>query len=226
MAAHVSSSPRHAHQARPLSALDAIFTRRSTRAYAPAPIEDSTIRSLLDAAVQAPTAMHTEPWSFVIIQDRELLKRYSDLAKGSWAREAGRYRDLHAGDERQARAFAERFARPDFSVFYDAPALIVICARPGPFVTADCWLAAENLMLAATALGLGTCCIGSAVPVLNTPEVKAELGIPAGIEAVVPIVVGVADAPAAETARKDPQILCWKHGPVSGPGDFPRSGRA
>jgi nitroreductase len=50
-------------------------------------------------------------------------------------------------------------------VFYDA--LIVIGARRrGPVVVADCWLAAENLMLAVCALGPGTCCIGSAVPAL------------------------------------------------------------
>jgi len=50
---------------------------------------------------------------------------------------------------------------PHFSVFYDASTLIVIGARhPDPFAIADCWLAAENLMLAACALRLGSCCIG------------------------------------------------------------------
>lgn len=49
---------------RPLTALDPIFTRRSVRAYAPQPVDEATIRALLDAAVQAPTAMHEEPWGF------------------------------------------------------------------------------------------------------------------------------------------------------------------
>ena len=53
-------------------------------------------------------------------------------------------------------------------------------------VEADCWLAAENLMLAATAKGLGTCCIGFAVGILNTEEVKRELGIPEDGAAVAP----------------------------------------
>jgi nitroreductase len=199
-------------QERPLSALDAIFTRRSVRAYAPEKVDAPTIRALLDAAVQAPTAMHAEPWAFVVIQDAATLKRYSDLAKGSWAREAARYRDLHAGiDAAAASAFAERFASPDFCVFYDATTLIVICAKPmGPFVAADCWLAAENLMLAACALGLGTCCIGSALPALNSPETKSELGIPADVEAVAPIIVGVPSGPASEVRRRDPQILHWR----------------
>ena len=78
--------------------------------------------------------------------------------------------DIGAGWPRIPRAFC---------VFYDASTLIVICAKPmGPFVSADCWLAAENLMLAASALGLGTCCIGSAIPALNSPEAKPRAGDP------------------------------------------------
>lgn len=202
----------HLTAIRPLSALDAIFMRRSVRAYAPQPVDASTIRSLLDAAVQAPTAMHEEPWEFVVIQGKAALQRYSDLAKGSWAEEAANYRTLHAGTiEPTERAFADRFASPEFNVFYDASTLILICARPlGPFVAADCWLAAENLMLAAAALGLGSCCIGSAIPVMNSPVVKAELNIPADVEVVVPVIVGTPSAPATGISRKDPHILYWK----------------
>jgi nitroreductase len=199
-------------QERPLSALDAIFTRRSVRSYTGQKLDEPTIRGLLDAAVQAPTAMHEEPWAFVVIQDDATLKRYSDLAKGTWAKEVVKYRDLHIpGDAAMGASFADQFANPEFCIFYNAGTLIVICAKPmGPFVTADCWLAAENLMLAACAMGLGTCCIGSAVPALNTPDVKAELGIPVDVTAVAPIIVGVPSGNAAATLRKDVEILSWK----------------
>lgn len=205
----------HRQLERPLSALDAIFTRRSVRGYAPQVLDPATVRSLLDAAVQAPTALHAEPWAFVIVQDRSLLRRLSDRAKGKWAEEASQYRDLHpAGDPAMSRAFAERVADPDFSIFYDASTLIVIGARShGPFAAADCWLAAGNLMLAACALGLGTCCIGAAIPVLNSPETKAELGIPADVQAVAPIIVGVSSGPAGEVPRKAPKILSWTSAP-------------
>jgi nitroreductase len=197
-----------------LSALDAIFMRRSIREYAPGTLEEETVRSLLDAAVQAPTAMHMEPCAFVVVQDRAVLKRLSDRAKGSWAAEAAKFRDLHpVADTNLARGFAERLASPDFCIFYDAGTLIVICAKSmRPFVTADCWLAAENLMLAACALGLGTCCIGSAVPMLNAPQTRSELGIPDDIEAVVPIIVGVPRGPVSPSPRNDPQILSWRKG--------------
>jgi nitroreductase len=199
------------HSQGPLSALDVIFMRRSVRSYTTQRLDEATIRSLLDAAVQAPTAMHEEPWAFVVIQDQALLKRYSDIAKGNWATEAARYSESRrVADPEAARAFAERFASPDFSVFYDASTLIAICARPGPFAAADCWLAAENLMLAACALGLGTCCIGSAVPALNRSATKAELGIPADFDVVAPIIVGVPSSAAIEAPRRTPHILVWK----------------
>jgi nitroreductase len=158
--------------------------------------------------------MHVEPWAFVVVQDRTILKRLSERAKGSWAAEAAKFRDLHpVADTALARGFAERSASPDFCIFYDAGTLIVICAKSmGPFVTADCWLAAENLMLAASALGLGTCCIGSAVPILNGPQTKTELGIPDDVEAVVPIVVGVPRGPVSPSLRNDPHVLAWRRG--------------
>ncbi len=192
----------------PLSALDAIFLRRSVRSYERRKVDAGTVRALLDAAVQAPTAVHMEPWAFVVVQDDAMLRRYSEAAKASWVRESAKYEALHI--PRLGRGFAARVGDPNFSIFYDAGTLIVICAKPlGPFVDADCWLAAENLMLAATALGLGSCCIGSAVPVLNTPEVKDELHIPVDFKAVVPIVVGVPAGATHEVSRKDPDILSW-----------------
>jgi nitroreductase len=101
--------------------------------------------------------------------------------------------------------------QPDFNIFYDAGTLVVICARaPGSFVTADCWLAAENLMLAAVELGLATCPIGFAVAMLNRAEVKAELEIPPDVVAVAPIIVGRPRGETPPTSRKEPELLCWR----------------
>lgn len=194
---------------RPLSALDAIFTRRSVRDFTGMVIDEPTIRALLDAAVQAPTALHEEPWAFVIVQDAATLTRLSDRAKRLWIEQAAHYRNLHTGNRAAERELVEQSARAE-SIFHDAPTLIVICAKPkGRFVEADCWLAAENLMLAASALGLGTCLVGSAVPVLNDPETKAELGIPPRIEAVAPIVVGVPRRNGERAVRRDADIVAW-----------------
>lgn len=196
-----------AKRGRPVSGGDimsAIYGRRSVRAYEPQRLDETTVRELLAAAVRAPTAVHLEPWGFVVIQDPTTLKRISDRAKPLFLEEMHRAH-LDAGGH----AF-DRFASPDFSIFYDAGTLIVIYGQPaGPFVAADCWLAAENLMLAAYAMGLGTCVIGSAVPVLNSPESKAELGVPADFSAIAPIIVGVPRGQTAPTDRKEPAVIAW-----------------
>src|SRR5450759_2748313 len=165
---------------------EAILARRSVRTYAPDQLGHNTVQTLLDAAVHAPTAMHEEPWAFVVVQDHALLQRLSDLAKPLFVEEV-RYRNAHGSSH----SF-DHFTRPDFNIFHGANTLIIICAKPlGPFVVADCWLAAENLMLAASAVGLGSCVIGSAVAALNIHNVKAELGISDEYSAIAPIVVGV-----------------------------------
>jgi nitroreductase len=193
---------------RPLSALDAIYTRRSVREYQPVRIEPSTVRGLLDAAVQAPTLIHPQPWLFAVVQDPAVLRRLADHVKTVGDRELA---DPGMADAEVQAVFTYRLADPAFSDFYNAGTLIVICARdPDPFITADCWLAAENLMLAACALGLATCCVGEAIPALNTPQGKADLGIPSDVTAVVPVVVGVPAGHAGPAARHEPVVIAWR----------------
>lgn len=180
---------------KPSSVFEAISSRRSVRAYAPEILDHGTVSKLLKAAVRAPTAMHAEPWAFVVVQDRALLKKLSDRAKPLFLEK------LH-----HAPAI---FQDPGFDVFHGAGTLVVICAKPGPFSDADCWLAAENLMLAACAAGLGSCVIGSSVDALNLPESKQELGIPPEYDAVAPIVVGATSGEAPPTSRRDPAVLAW-----------------
>jgi nitroreductase len=185
--------------------MDAIYRRCSVRAYSPERVEQGVIRALLTAAVRAPTAVHLEPWAFAIVQNIDVLKRLSDRAKPLFLEEVHRSHLDRGGHT------LEIFASPDFNIFYNAGTLIIIYGKPmGPFVVADCWLAAENLMLAACSMGLGTCVIGSAVPALNTPEIKAELGVPAELTAIAPIIVGVPSGETSPTARKEPEILFWK----------------
>ena len=196
---------------RPLSALDVIFTRRSVRAYDKQKLDRQTIRALLDAAVRAPTAMQTEPWLFLVIQDEPTFKRYSDVAKAMKVAELESQPDRYWPDQARRDRLLVELRDPDFSIFHNAPVLIVICARSsGPFVEADCWLAAENLMLAACALGLGSCVVGAAVPAFKTPEAREELGLPRTSFAVAPIVTGVPSGMADQApARRQPEVIWW-----------------
>lgn len=182
-----------------MSVMEAIYKRHAIRSHAPKKVDEKTIKLLLDAAVHAPTAMHEEPWAFAIIQDEKTLKRISEIAK-----------KMIPGTDEGGHNF-ERVLQPGFSIFYDAPALIVIYGKPmGGFVAADCWLAAENLMLAACSMDLGTCVIGLSVTALNSIELKEELGIPSGMTAYVPIIVGTPSGKIADVSRKEAEILLWK----------------
>lgn len=185
---------------RSLGVLDAIAARRAIRSYSPEPVDAATVNALLHAAVRAPTAMHAEPWSFVVVQDRARLARISDRAKA-----------LALAMPGIGAYYGALLRDPGFSVFYDASTLVVICATAiTPFATADCWLAAENLMLAACAYGLGTCVIGFAVAALAASDVRAELGIPDDVTVVAPIVVGIPTSTPPPTSRRDPDILAWR----------------
>jgi nitroreductase len=179
-----------------------IQARRAVRAFQPRQVEERVVRDLLRAAVLAPSAMNTQAWLFAVVQNAAQLKRYSDRGKELLLQRASR--DPKTGH------YAARLEDPKFNVFYDATTLIAIAeAERGTYTEANCWLAAENLMLAACDAGLGSCPIGFSVPVLNTAEVKAELNLPASAVVVAPIIVGYPSAVAPFVPRNDPRIVSW-----------------
>jgi nitroreductase len=178
--------------------LDVIMQRRATRAYTPEPVDEKTVRALLDAAIHAPSASNGQPWSFIVIQDPLLLKRISDRAKLELASHPHWKGTLPLAD-------------PQFNIFYGAPTLIVICSKADGFdPTGDCYLAGENLMLAAWEMGLATCPIGLARDILQTSAMKKELNIPADAKPVLPLIVGHPQGSMPSTERKPPVIHAWK----------------
>lgn len=179
--------------------LDAIRGRRAVREYTPEPVRDAVIRELVDAAVQAPSAMNEQPWHFTVVRGRQLLERLSADAK---AHMMGTLPPAASADHLRGLLRDGRF-----DIFYHAPALIVISAlEAGSWAVEDCALAAENLMLAAHACGLGSCWIGFAQGYLNTPQGRAQAGLPTNAVAVAPIIVGHAASQAAAVPRKEPRI--------------------
>jgi nitroreductase len=184
-----------------MEVIDAVYRRRAVRAYTAQSVDRQTVERLLEAAVHAPSAVNAQPWAFVVLQDRARLKAYSDRAKAL----AGDARDPGTGPLR------EILSSPDFSIFYDAGTLIIICATDRLRAAEDCALAGENLMLAALSLGLGTCPIGFARPFFNLPEVKAELGIPPDLSPVLSIIVGYPRG-ASPPVPRDPDLE-MSHGP-------------
>lgn len=184
------------------SVVDAIRERRSIRGFTSRRVERELIRKLLDAAAQAPSALNEQPWAFVVIQDRERMWHYSERAKELVLAE------LRPGTARWDRRAL--LANPAYNVFYDAGTLILVCSRTSTAqAQEDCCLAAQNLMLAAHAFGLGTCPIGYARAAFNEPEARREFGIPETATVVMPIVVGYTRLHPDPTPRREPQVWSW-----------------
>lgn len=183
---------------------DAIYTRRSVRAYQDKPVERADIEQLIEAAIQAPTAMNAQPWAFAVIQDPAILIELSEKTKSFLLGSIDRMPWVER--------YKEMLQSPDYSVFYGASAMVIICAKPGVSVTPemDCAMAAQNLMLAARSLDLGTCWIGFAAMYLETEQGKQEFGIPQDYKVIAPVIIG---HPAMEfsTMEKNPaDMIFWK----------------
>ena len=190
-----------------MSMLDAIYQRRSVRSYTTEPVDRDTVQRLLDAAVRAPSARNTQPWAFAIVQNAQRLRRYAERTKRLYLAEPPPAA-LANIPRTVLRHFRDLFASPAYDVFHGAGTLVVIYAVAAEGVP-DCYLAAENLMLTACAMGLGTCPIGLARPCLEEPDIRAELGVPAGMVVALPIVVGVPAADSPPVDRHPARVISW-----------------
>jgi nitroreductase len=175
-----------------MDALAAIHTRRTIRAYRPDPVNRALLEEVLWAAVQAPTppVSGAASWKLCVIEGATRLAEYGARAK--------RYAAAHqpAG---QRWSWTER---PEFLVFWNAPAVVIFCAKASnPEAPFDCCRAAQNLLIAAHAVGLGTCWIGAPIPWLTSPDVARELGLPEGYPASAAVLIGHP----AESPRGDPR---------------------
>lgn len=182
--------------------LEAIYQRRATRDFSSAVVTPGVVRDLLAAAVQAPSALNLQPWAFAVLHGRARLVRCSDQAKAHLLAATDPSYGL---DPR-----IDQYLTPHLNIFHGADTLILICARPGRFAPVeDCFLAAQNLMLAAHGMGLGSCPVGFARSWFNLPETKSALAIPAHYTAVLPIVVGYPARAPAPVGRDAPEIVSW-----------------
>jgi len=117
-----------------MEALEAIMTRRSIRRFADKRPADGEIRTLLEAAMQAPSARNHQPWYFVVIDERGVLDAVTDFHPHARMLAHAPLAVLVCGDTEQVDSFG--------------------------YVVQDCSAAAENLLLAAHALDLGAVWLG------------------------------------------------------------------
>ncbi len=182
-----------------MDALEAMHGRRSIRAYRPDAVDRALIEELLWATVQAPSppVSGDTPWALCVIEGVARLAAYGARAK-----------DFASAHQPEGRPWTWT-DRPGFKVFWDAPTLVLICARnDNPETPLDCCRAGQNLMLAAHARGLGSCWVGAPMPWLHSAGVAEELGLPGGFSPVVAIVLGYAAESPVGSPRPKP-VVVW-----------------
>lgn len=179
------------------SALDVIMSRTSIRSFTGDPVPQDQLETILKAGMAAPTAMNGQPWRFVVVTDKEKI----------------------------ANVFG---AGPRSGMFTTAGAVIVVCGQttsmgrpfgqpdapeqemPNMFWFEDCSAAAENILLAAHALGLGAVWTAGYPAEERIAPVAAALGLPENVKPLCIIPVGV---PAEDPAPKDkwkPEFIHWE----------------
>jgi nitroreductase len=149
------------------SALDLIFKRRSIRQYTAQPVEKEVLVQLLRAAMAAPSAVNSQPWEFVVITSPDGIQKLGRILP------LGRY---------------------------NAPAAIVVCGSPlrarNPagllFWVQDCSAAIQNILLAATGMGLGSVWIGVHPVAALARQVRKILHIPPHVTPLGVVYVGYA----------------------------------
>lgn len=190
-----------------VTVMEAIFQRRAVRAYSPRLVDEEAVRKLLLAAVQAPSAMNQQPWGFAVFRGHKRLRELSGRAKLHLVATYPTSFELHPR--------SALYEDPSYDLFHGANTLIVIYSMSGRLhPSEDCCLAAENLMLAAYGLGLGSCPVGFVRPWFDLVETKRELDIPEHYHAVFPVVVGYPAHDTPAPAREEPQIVAWKWDPA------------
>ncbi len=117
-----------------MDAMDVILTRRSIRKYDAKEIDDELIEKLINAAVSAPSAGNQQPWHFIILDDKEKISKIQTF-------------------------------HPNAKFLREANKVIFICGdlsleKFKNYWVLDCSAATQNILLAARALGLGSCWLG------------------------------------------------------------------
>jgi nitroreductase len=168
-----------------MDAIDAIMTRRSVRKFRKRQVPDALLEKIITAGTYAPSALALQPWAFLVVQDRQFLQQVSDYCTPIMI---SLMKDAHDG---MSDAFRALLKSKGSSIYYHAPTVIMIIGKTGSrFREIDCSLCAGNMMLAAHALGIGSCWVGSTEVAYDNKDVMAGFRIPEGYSPVGTIVFG------------------------------------
>ncbi len=178
-----------------------VQNRRSIRDFQEKDVPLAVIQKIIRDSCLAPSASNGQPCRFIIIKNREMMKRLSDESKNNILSDAAK------NPAALSKEYKALLSDEKFNVFYNAPCLIYVAgAKDLRSLDVDCALAVSYLMFAAARDGLGTCWIGFGT-LIRDPELKKAIGLPDNYRIVAPIILGYPKVIPAPLERKEPQIL-------------------
>lgn len=161
--------------------IEAIEARRSIRVYKDTPVEREKLQTIAECGVKAPSARNLQEWEVRIVDSKEWI----DACTATYLKA------IEGTDK------ASYMLTPGFkNIFRNATAVIFVAAPEGLFSGVNVGMLGENMMLAATELGLGTCCLGSVQMTFAEPtmeEYLSSLGFSEGYKLSYALAVGYPD---------------------------------
>ncbi|MBP2653747.1 MAG: drgA 1 [Firmicutes bacterium] len=176
--------------------LQTLKNRRAIRSFDNKQIKSEDLNTILEAARYSPSARNGQPWHFTVIQNEDLLKAMNKDGKEGAIKTAPDF-------------MREKMQADNFSFWHGAPTVIITSGSDeNRFAAADCAIANYSMMLAAEALGLGSCWINSGLMLFEGSKgsvYKERLSIPSGYTPLYSVALGYinGDKPAAPERKTD-----------------------
>ena len=189
--------------------LETIMHRRAIRRFGPKQIEENALQQILQAGLYAPSAGGRQSVIFAVCQDKAVNERLGKIKRANSHLRMSTATSFVSHEQPSIVDDAKLT-----NAFYDAPTVITMFAPKNFLFSAeDCAAAAENMMLAADALGIGSCYIGQGWPAFADPygqEILRQWNIPADHYAVMQLLLGYAkegDKHPTPKPRKEGRVI-------------------
>ena len=196
--------------------IEAIKNRRSVRSFKPDIIPRDVIEVIIEAGNHAPSRGRMEqggitfqPWRFVVVEDLEFRLKLVQTTLPIWKQSIEGMKEFQPEMYENVMKQYETMNEPKDMVYHSAPVIIFVIG-PNDYAV-SCALACENIMVAATSLGLGSCYVGFGSMVTGNPDVVEALELTEGERIYGPIVLGYPEEESSVLAgigqeKKDPKV--------------------
>jgi nitroreductase len=175
--------------------------RRAIRDFQEKEVPLDIIKEILKESCLAPSASNDQPCQFIIISDKQMMKKLSDESKKNILQ------DFYKNPASLNPNYEALMKDENFNVFYNAPCLIYVVGSVNVrSLDVDCALAVSYIMFSASQRGLGTCWINLGA-YIRDQKIKTELGIPDDCRIVAPVIIGYPKEIPAASERHAQQIL-------------------